>query len=68
MTNPITTSSTDRDLRQDVAEVLVRYATGIDRRDSELFRSRGLSRLPASPARRRGGGACRPNVPGCPGR
>ena len=34
-----TTRSTDRDLRQDVAEVLVRYATGVDRRDWELFRS-----------------------------
>jgi len=29
----------DRDTRQDVAEVLVRYATGIDRRDWKLFRS-----------------------------
>lgn len=29
----------DRDVRQDVAEVLVRYATGIDRRDWTLFRS-----------------------------
>jgi hypothetical protein len=34
-----TTPSTDRDPRQDVAEVLVRYATGIDRRDWELFRT-----------------------------
>ena len=29
----------DRDTRQDVADVLVRYATGIDRRDWALFRS-----------------------------
>ena len=29
----------DRDTRQDVAEVLIRYATGIDRRDWKLFRS-----------------------------
>ena len=29
----------DRDTRADVAEVLVRYATGIDRRDWKLFRS-----------------------------
>ena len=28
-----------REVRQDVADVLVRYATGIDRRDWELFRS-----------------------------
>jgi len=31
--------SVDRDTRADVAEVLVRYATGIDRRDWKLFRS-----------------------------
>jgi 3-phenylpropionate/cinnamic acid dioxygenase small subunit len=29
----------DRDTRQDVTEVLIRYATGIDRRDWKLFRS-----------------------------
>ena len=29
----------DREVREDVAEVLVRYATGIDRRDWTLFRS-----------------------------
>ncbi len=29
----------DREVRQDVAEVLVRYATGIDRRDWVLFRT-----------------------------
>lgn len=29
----------DRDIRHDVAEVLVRYATGIDRRDWALFRT-----------------------------
>ncbi|HEX5064742.1 MAG TPA: nuclear transport factor 2 family protein [Myxococcota bacterium] len=29
----------DRETRQDVAELLVRYATGIDRRDWKLFRS-----------------------------
>lgn len=29
----------DRAARQDIAEVLVRYATGIDRRDWDLFRS-----------------------------
>jgi 3-phenylpropionate/cinnamic acid dioxygenase small subunit len=29
----------DSDIRQDVFDVLVRYATGIDRRDWELFRS-----------------------------
>ncbi|MFC1442851.1 nuclear transport factor 2 family protein [Streptacidiphilus sp. N1-10] len=35
----MTVHSTDRELRQDVAELLVRYATGVDRRDWELFRS-----------------------------
>ncbi len=35
----MTLSSIDRDVRQDVAEVLVRYATGIDRRDWVLFRT-----------------------------
>ena len=29
----------DREVRQDVADVLVRYATGIDRRDWALFRT-----------------------------
>jgi 3-phenylpropionate/cinnamic acid dioxygenase small subunit len=33
------TESVDRAIRQDVADVLIRYATGIDRRDWELFRS-----------------------------
>ncbi len=36
MTSP---SESDRAAKQDIAEVLVRYATGIDRRDWELFRS-----------------------------
>ncbi len=35
----MTREEVDRELRQDVAEVLVRYATGIDRRDWALFRS-----------------------------
>jgi uncharacterized protein (TIGR02246 family) len=30
---------TDRDDRQEIADVLLRYATGIDRRDWELFRT-----------------------------
>jgi 3-phenylpropionate/cinnamic acid dioxygenase small subunit len=30
---------TDREDRQDIAEVLLRYATGIDRRDWSVFRS-----------------------------
>jgi len=33
------TEAIDREVRQDVAEVLVCYATGIDRRDWVLFRS-----------------------------
>jgi 3-phenylpropionate/cinnamic acid dioxygenase small subunit len=33
------TTSVDRELRQDIAELLVRYATGIDRRDWTLFRT-----------------------------
>jgi len=32
-------SKTDRDLRHDVTEVLVRYATAIDRKDWHLFRT-----------------------------
>jgi 3-phenylpropionate/cinnamic acid dioxygenase small subunit len=32
-------AESDRADRQDIAEVLVRYATGIDRRDWELFRT-----------------------------
>ncbi len=35
----MTIPTTERDVRQDVADVLVRYATGIDRRDWALFRS-----------------------------
>lgn len=30
---------TERDDRQDISDVLLRYATGIDRRDWELFRT-----------------------------
>lgn len=33
------TEARDRDDKQDIAEVLVRYATGIDRRDWDLFRT-----------------------------
>ena len=33
------TPTVDRDTHQDVADVLVRYATGIDRRDWTLFRT-----------------------------
>ena len=33
------TKTIDRDVRQDVSELLVRYATGIDRRDWALFRT-----------------------------
>jgi 3-phenylpropionate/cinnamic acid dioxygenase small subunit len=33
------TTAVDREVRQDVADVLVRYATGIDRRDWAMFRS-----------------------------
>jgi 3-phenylpropionate/cinnamic acid dioxygenase small subunit len=35
----VTGLAEDRDTRVDVSEVLVRYATGIDRRDWALFRS-----------------------------
>jgi 3-phenylpropionate/cinnamic acid dioxygenase small subunit len=35
----VTTPPVDRAVREDVAEVLVRYASGIDRRDWSLFRS-----------------------------
>ena len=35
----MTPRPTDREIRSDVAEVLVRYATGIDRRDWALFRT-----------------------------
>ncbi len=35
----MTVSAIDRDLRQDVADVLVRYAAGIDRKDWRLFRT-----------------------------
>ncbi len=35
----MTAAAVDREVRQDVAEVLVRYATGIDRRDWVLFRT-----------------------------
>jgi 3-phenylpropionate/cinnamic acid dioxygenase small subunit len=33
------TAATDREAKQDIAEVLVRYTTGIDRRDWDLFRT-----------------------------
>ena len=33
------TSAVDREVRQDVADLLVRYATGIDQRDWKLLRS-----------------------------
>ena len=33
------TGTVDREVRQDVGDVLVRYATGIDRRDWDLFRT-----------------------------
>lgn len=39
MTDPALDHSLDRDARQDIADVLVRYATGIDRRDWALFRT-----------------------------
>jgi 3-phenylpropionate/cinnamic acid dioxygenase small subunit len=35
----MTAKTVDRDVRQDVSEVLVRYATGIDRRDWPLLQS-----------------------------
>lgn len=35
----MTERAVDRDVRQDVADLLVRYATGIDRRDWTLFRT-----------------------------
>ncbi len=35
----MTDTATDRAARQDIAELLVRYASGIDRRDWDLFRS-----------------------------
>jgi 3-phenylpropionate/cinnamic acid dioxygenase small subunit len=35
----VTLARIDRNTRQDIAEVLVRYATGIDRRDWTLFRT-----------------------------
>ena len=35
----MTISEIDHEVRADVADVLVRYATGIDRRDWELFRT-----------------------------
>jgi len=35
----LTAATVDRDIRQDVADVLVRYATGIDRRNWTLFRT-----------------------------
>lgn len=35
----MTALTVDREVRQDVADVLVRYATGIDRRDWALFRT-----------------------------
>jgi uncharacterized protein (TIGR02246 family) len=33
------TAATNREAKQDIADVLVRYTTGIDRRDWELFRT-----------------------------
>jgi 3-phenylpropionate/cinnamic acid dioxygenase small subunit len=35
----VTDPFTDREVRQDVADLLVRYATGIDRRDWTMFRT-----------------------------
>lgn len=35
----MTSQAVDRDIREDVAELLVRYASGIDRRDWALFRT-----------------------------
>jgi 3-phenylpropionate/cinnamic acid dioxygenase small subunit len=35
----MTTTPSERDAKQDIAEVLIRYATGIDRRDWDLFRT-----------------------------
>jgi 3-phenylpropionate/cinnamic acid dioxygenase small subunit len=35
----VTSSTPDREVRQDIADLLVRYATGIDRRDWTLFRT-----------------------------
>jgi len=35
----VTFPSVERDVRQDVVELLARYATGIDRRDWKLFRT-----------------------------
>ena len=35
----MTARAVDREVRQEVADLLVRYATGIDRRDWELLRS-----------------------------
>jgi 3-phenylpropionate/cinnamic acid dioxygenase small subunit len=35
----VTAKAVDREIRQDVADLLVRYASGIDRRDWALFRS-----------------------------
>lgn len=35
----MTTQEIDREVRQDVADVLVRYASGIDRRDWDRFRT-----------------------------
>jgi 3-phenylpropionate/cinnamic acid dioxygenase small subunit len=35
----MTTVTVDRDARQDIADVVVRYATGIDRRDWVAFRT-----------------------------
>ena len=35
----MTVPTIDRDVRQEIADVLVRYATGVDRRDWALFRT-----------------------------